>query len=54
MDNGGPVCQNMLEFEPGEMFGFQMKTYGLHRHSLRRYTWVMGSLQYVDSLISNR
>ena len=27
MDNGGPVCQNMLEFEPGEMFGFQMKTY---------------------------
>ena len=27
MDNGGPVCQNMLEFESGEMFGFQMKTY---------------------------
>ena len=22
MDNGGPVCQNMLEFESGEMFGF--------------------------------
>lgn len=27
MDNGGPVCQNMLEFESGEIFGFQMKTY---------------------------
>ena len=45
MDNGGPVCQNMLEFEPGEMFGFQMKNYGLHRHSLRRYTWVMGRVE---------
>ena len=23
MDDGGPVCQNMLEFEPGEMFNFR-------------------------------
>ena len=23
MDDGGPVCQNILEFEAGEMFSFR-------------------------------